>query len=80
MYLTETSGKGIRKKMIQAFNTWLNVPQDKVVVISRVVSMLHSASLMFAVLLGLRTFNLMLYAGWTMWKMTRSFGEASRVR
>lgn len=34
--------------MIQAFNAWLNVPHEKVVVISRIVSMLHSASLMSA--------------------------------
>jgi len=45
-YLTATSGKEIRRKMIQGFNTWLNVPHETVVVISRVVSMLHSASLM----------------------------------
>ena len=47
-YLTATSGKEIRKKFIEAFNLWLNVPNETVLVISRVVSMLHSASLMFA--------------------------------
>jgi len=32
--------------MIDAFNTWLNVPEDKLKIITRVVSMLHSASLL----------------------------------
>jgi geranylgeranyl diphosphate synthase, type III len=34
--------------MIEAFNAWLDVPKETVDVISRVVNMLHSASLMFA--------------------------------
>lgn len=33
--------------MIEAFNAWLNVPEDKLKVISRVVSMLHNASLLY---------------------------------
>ncbi|KDQ56446.1 hypothetical protein JAAARDRAFT_208125 [Jaapia argillacea MUCL 33604] len=45
-YITSNPGKEIRGKMIEAFNTWLNVPPDKLKVIARVVSMLHSASLM----------------------------------
>ena len=32
--------------MIEAFNMWLNVPEDKLKVISKVVSMLHTASLL----------------------------------
>ncbi|KAF8510490.1 terpenoid synthase [Gautieria morchelliformis] len=32
--------------MIEAFNAWLDVPNETIVVISRVVNMLHSASLM----------------------------------
>ncbi|KAI0764359.1 terpenoid synthase [Trametes elegans] len=39
-------GKEIRGQMIAAFNTWLNVPEDKLAVISKVVSMLHTASLL----------------------------------
>lgn len=45
-YVTANSGKEIRKKLIEAFNLWLNVPEDTVRVISNVISMLHSASLM----------------------------------
>ncbi|KAI0667097.1 terpenoid synthase [Trametes maxima] len=39
-------GKEIRGQMIAAFNAWLNVPSDKLAVISKVVSMLHTASLL----------------------------------
>lgn len=45
-YITSAPGKDIRGKMIEAFNVWLNVPPEKLKVISRVVNMLHSASLM----------------------------------
>ena len=45
-YITGYPGKEIRSKMIEAFNLWLNVPQEKLSVISKVVSMLHSASLL----------------------------------
>ncbi|KIM76617.1 hypothetical protein PILCRDRAFT_797172 [Piloderma croceum F 1598] len=45
-YITSTPGKEIRGTMIDAFNTWLNVPEDKLKIITRVVSMLHSASLL----------------------------------
>jgi geranylgeranyl diphosphate synthase, type III len=46
-YITSNPGKEIRGAMIDAFNTWLNVPEDKLKIISRVVSMLHSASLLY---------------------------------
>jgi len=39
-------GKHIRTKLIEAFNIWLNVPKDKLEVISKVVEMLHTASLL----------------------------------
>ena len=42
-------GKEIRSQMIDAFNLWLKVPQDKLKVISKVVSMLHTASLLYVV-------------------------------
>jgi geranylgeranyl diphosphate synthase type 3 len=45
-YITSTPGKEIRGAMIEAFNIWLNVPEDKLKIIARVVSMLHSASLL----------------------------------
>lgn len=37
----------MRGRLIEAFNLWLNVPQDKTVVIARIVNMLHAASLMY---------------------------------
>ncbi|CAL1712001.1 unnamed protein product [Somion occarium] len=45
-YINNIRGKEIRGQMIAAFNTWLNVPEDKLRVISKVVSMLHTASLL----------------------------------
>ncbi|TFK50785.1 terpenoid synthase [Heliocybe sulcata] len=46
VYTTSNPGKEMRGKMIEAFNAWLHVPEDKLKVITKVVSMLHSASLM----------------------------------
>ncbi|KAI0060577.1 terpenoid synthase [Artomyces pyxidatus] len=45
-YLASAPGKGIRGTMIEAFNTWLDVPEPKLRLIVRVVSMLHNASLL----------------------------------
>ncbi|PCH41867.1 terpenoid synthase [Wolfiporia cocos MD-104 SS10] len=45
-YLTSQSGKEVRTQMINAFNVWLGVPQEKLVVIGRIVGMLHNASLL----------------------------------
>ncbi|KAH8110470.1 terpenoid synthase [Phellopilus nigrolimitatus] len=45
-YITANPGKEIRTRMIEAFNGWLQVPTEKLAVIGRVVSMLHSASLL----------------------------------
>ncbi|KAG8951587.1 geranylgeranyl pyrophosphate synthetase [Tulasnella sp. 424] len=39
-------GKDIRGKLIEAFNLWLNIPEDTLAVIARVVGMLHNASLL----------------------------------
>jgi geranylgeranyl diphosphate synthase type 3 len=36
--------------MIAAFNTWLNVPQDKLQIIAKVISILHNASLLYVIL------------------------------
>jgi geranylgeranyl diphosphate synthase type 3 len=46
-FITSNPGKEIRGALIEAFNRWLNVPEDKLKVIARVVNMLHSASLMY---------------------------------
>ncbi|KJA17760.1 hypothetical protein HYPSUDRAFT_45918 [Hypholoma sublateritium FD-334 SS-4] len=45
-YITANPGKEIRGKLIEAFNIWLKVPNDKLQLIAKVVNMLHAASLM----------------------------------
>jgi geranylgeranyl diphosphate synthase type 3 len=39
-------GKEIRSKLIDAFDHWLKVPKDKLTIITKVVEMLHTASLL----------------------------------
>lgn len=45
-YILKCSGKKIRSKLIQAFNFWLEVPENHIKVVSEIVEMLHNASLM----------------------------------
>ncbi|KAG1438650.1 hypothetical protein G6F56_012571 [Rhizopus delemar] len=45
-YLCANPGKDIRSKMIEAFDAWLKVPEQELKVITRVIEMLHSASLL----------------------------------
>lgn len=45
-YLVGHPGKDIRSQCIAAFNKWLKVPADRLEVITRVVGMLHTASLL----------------------------------
>ncbi|KAG9001935.1 geranylgeranyl pyrophosphate synthetase [Tulasnella sp. JGI-2019a] len=45
-YISSVKGKDIRGQMIEAFNYWLHIPEEKLAVISRVVGMLHNASLL----------------------------------
>uniref|UniRef100_A0A914UKW5 Geranylgeranyl pyrophosphate synthase n=1 Tax=Plectus sambesii TaxID=2011161 RepID=A0A914UKW5_9BILA len=45
-YICQMPGKHIRSKLATAFNIWLNVPKDKLMLISEIVQMLHNASLM----------------------------------
>jgi len=45
-HINSIPGKEIRGQMIAAFDQWLHVPEDKLRIISRVVSMLHTASLL----------------------------------
>ncbi|VDB98238.1 unnamed protein product [Peniophora sp. CBMAI 1063] len=40
-------GKDIRGALISAFSAWLNVPEDKLQIIQRMVGMLHNASLLY---------------------------------
>ncbi|KAI7896688.1 geranylgeranyl pyrophosphate synthase [Mucor mucedo] len=45
-YLCSNPGKDVRAKMIEAFDAWLQVPKEDLIVITRVIEMLHSASLL----------------------------------
>ncbi|TPX37025.1 hypothetical protein SmJEL517_g00821 [Synchytrium microbalum] len=45
-YLLTLGGKGIRSKLMDAFDHWLHVPKDKLVTIKSVVEKLHNASLL----------------------------------
>ena len=45
-YMVDHPGKDIRKQMIAAFNVWLKVPEESLAVITKVVGMLHTASLL----------------------------------
>lgn len=45
-YMAQQPGKDIRKQMITAFNAWLKVPEASLAIITRVVTMLHTASLL----------------------------------
>jgi geranylgeranyl diphosphate synthase, type III len=45
-YLFGQPGKDIRSQCINAFNAWLKVPEDRLAVITRVIGMLHTASLL----------------------------------
>jgi len=46
-YLEAHPGKDIRSQCIAAFNLWLKVPPERLEVITRVVGMLHTASLLY---------------------------------
>jgi Polyprenyl synthetase len=46
-YLFDQPGKDIRKQLISAFNSWLKVPPESLEIITKVVGMLHTASLLF---------------------------------
>ncbi|KAK2465616.1 hypothetical protein APHAL10511_002508 [Amanita phalloides] len=45
-FVMSNPGKEVRRKLIEAFNIWLNVPNDQLKIIADVVSMFHTASLM----------------------------------
>ncbi|KAI8076822.1 geranylgeranyl pyrophosphate synthase [Halteromyces radiatus] len=45
-YLLTHPGKDIRSKLISAFEIWLKVPSDTLHIITKVIEMLHNASLM----------------------------------
>ena len=45
-HINAVPGKDIRGLMLAAFNQWLQVPADKLSTITKVVGMLHTASLL----------------------------------
>ena len=45
-YMLQHPGKDIRRQLINAFNAWLKVPSESLAIITKVVAMLHTASLM----------------------------------
>lgn len=45
-YLFGHPGKDVRSQLIAAFDAWLQVPPESLAVITRVVGMLHTASLL----------------------------------
>jgi geranylgeranyl diphosphate synthase type 3 len=45
-YISANPGKEIRSKLIEAFDQWLRVPPADLEVITRIVRMLHNASLL----------------------------------
>ena len=46
-HLSNQPGKGIREQLIAAFNAWLNVSEENLAIISKVVELLHTASLLY---------------------------------
>ena len=45
-YLFNQPGKDLRRQMIAAFNAWLKVPESNLAIITKVIGMLHTASLL----------------------------------
>ncbi|KAL4815562.1 isoprenoid synthase domain-containing protein [Aspergillus spinulosporus] len=45
-YMLQHPGKDLRRQMINAFNVWLKVPSESLTIITKVVAMLHTASLL----------------------------------
>jgi len=45
-YLAENPGKNVRTKLMEAFNEWLQVPFEKLKIITDAIEMLHNASLL----------------------------------
>jgi len=45
-YLFGHPGKDVRAQLIAAFNAWLQVPKESLAIITKVVGMLHTASLL----------------------------------
>ena len=46
-YLHAKPGKDMRKIMIDGFNEWFRIPEEKIIIITQTVEMLHNASLLY---------------------------------
>ena len=46
-YLHDRPGKNIRSQLVSAFNHWLRVPAERLAIVTKVVGMLHTASLLY---------------------------------
>lgn len=46
-YILSTPGKNTRNLLIDAFNAWLEVPEPLLEVIKNVITILHTASLLY---------------------------------
>jgi len=45
-YLLTIPGKDVRGKMMNAFNQWLQLPEEKLEIVKEVIKLLHTASLL----------------------------------
>lgn len=45
-YLSHRAGKDMRKQLIAAFDRWLHIPPESIGIITKVITMLHNASLL----------------------------------
>lgn len=46
LYISKIPGKNVRVALIRAFNSWLNIPTDKLELVQNVINMLHTGSLL----------------------------------
>lgn len=51
-YICSNPGKEMRTELISAFNAWIKVPTEELAIITKVVKMLHTASLLYVPLAG----------------------------
>ena len=45
-YLNQIPGKDIRGSLIDCFQLWLNIPEDKIIIVKDIIASLHNASLL----------------------------------
>lgn len=49
-YLTHVPGKDVRGKLIDAFQQWLCISDDKLAAVKDIVAQLHTASLLYVLI------------------------------